>query len=83
MKKKYNTLDITNKDIQLNKQNNKNIELITERIKIIENQIEVLNQTKPLFLQTKKIKKHKKRINNLEEIKEKLYKELEIETDNN
>ena len=83
MKKKYNTLDITNKDIQLNKQNNKNIELITERIKIIENQIEVLNQMKPLFLQSKKTKKHKKRINTLEEIKEKLYKELEIETDNN
>lgn len=64
------------------KNTKKEIKLITERIKIVEDQIKNLKKIKPLFFQKQKLIKYNNRINTLEELKEKLYKELEYEMNN-
>ena len=64
------------------KNNDKEIETTIKNIKLIEDQIKSIKRTKPLFFQTNKLKKHKERINTLEEIQKNLYKNLEYRIDN-
>ena len=53
------------------------IKFIVDNIKIIDEQIETFIKIKPLFFQKKKLKNYKDRLEDLEEIKNNLYKNLE------
>lgn len=52
-------------------------------IKIIDKQINELEERKPLFFQKNKLKKYNERIEKLENIKRYLYKKLEYMIENN
>jgi len=65
------------KDDKENRIINNEIKFIVDNIKIIDEQIETFTEIKPLFFQKKKLQKYRDRLENLEIIKNNLYKNLE------